>query len=309
MIRGIATNYLEAFTNFKKIVWVQNSPIYGIFTKLSDAIEEYAMLMYSQTREIVSEKIKRSLIMAQFLESCPKRWHQRISEVTNLELNISDQIKQILDATKHELLTNNWNNRDEDEQVAYLNRGRSDQKQVNARYMNKRRPISRDRNSIICYNCYKRGHLKKDCRSLTYCQTCRQEHKPGSVECKNSWKYGQLNRKDRGNNYRYASQERRGNQAYEGSTNQYRNSQRERVFQNTPRGNDTYRGRDTYRQNHRSKYEHRQRYQNNLDNETENLDRVNAVKIQSEEQLPANLKHVYDWDVINDAEGMEENFQ
>src|SRR5215469_12115934 len=117
MIRGVATNYLEAFANFKKILWAQNSPIYGIFTKLSDAIEEYAMLMYSQTREIVSEKIKRSLILAQFLEQCPKRWHSRIIEVSNLELNLIDQIEQILDATKHELLTNNWSNKDEDEQV------------------------------------------------------------------------------------------------------------------------------------------------------------------------------------------------
>src|SRR5215469_3920852 len=100
------------------------------------------MLMYNQTREIVSEKIKRSLILSQFLEQCPKRWHSRIIEVSNLELNLSDQIKQILDATKHELLTNNWSNKEEEEQVAYLNRSRSnniDQRQVNARNVNKRR--------------------------------------------------------------------------------------------------------------------------------------------------------------------------
>src|SRR5215469_470950 len=75
MIRGVATSYIEAFTNFKKIVWTSNVPIYGIFTKLSDAIEEYVMLMYSQTREVVTEKIKRSLILSQFVEECPKRWH------------------------------------------------------------------------------------------------------------------------------------------------------------------------------------------------------------------------------------------
>src|SRR5215469_11764769 len=64
MIKGLATNYMEAFINFKKIVWTQNMPIYGFFTKLADSIEEYAMLMYSQTKEVVSERIKRSLILS-----------------------------------------------------------------------------------------------------------------------------------------------------------------------------------------------------------------------------------------------------
>src|SRR5215469_392970 len=232
MIKGVATNYLEAFSNFKKIIWSQNLPIYGFFTKLSDAIEEYAMLMYTQTREMVSERIKRSLILAQFLEQCPMKWHSRIVEVSNLDLNTSDQIKQILDATKHELLTNKWSNNEVDEQIAYMNRGRSDtkgQRQMNNKNANRGRSLSRNRAPIVCYNCYKKGHVKKDCRSPTYCQACRDERKPVSVECKNSWKYAQLNRehtKERGNNYRHEFQERKGNQVYERSSNQYRNPQR-----------------------------------------------------------------------------------
>src|SRR5215469_14336633 len=167
--------------------------------------------------------------MSQFLEECPKKWHSRIVEAANLDLNTSDQIKQILDATKHELLTNKWSNNEEDEQVAYVNRGRSDKKdqnQTNARHINKGRSMSRSRAPIVCYNCFKKGHVKKECRSPTYCQACREEHKPGSVECKNAWKYGQINKEQRGNNYRYAAQERSGNQVYEKGNNQYRNHQR-----------------------------------------------------------------------------------
>src|SRR5215469_7426656 len=146
--------------------------------------------------------------------------------------------------------------------------------------MNKGRSLSRNRTSITCYNCYKKGHMKKDCRSPTYCQSCRQEHKPGSVECKNSWKYGQLNRehtKDRGNNYRLPQ-------------------------------NDAYRGRNAYRQNYRPRYENRQRYQNNFGNESENFDRVNTLKAQAEEQRSDNYEEVHDWNVVNDFEEYEKNF-
>ena len=124
--------------------------------------------------------------------------------------------------------------------------------------------------------------MKKDYRSPTYCQSCRQEHKPGSVECKNSWKYGQLNRehrKDRRNNYRYDSQDRRANQSLDRNRSQYRNPQ-----------NDTYRDRNTYRQNCRPKYENRQRYQNSFGNESENFDRVNTLKAQAEEQGQTSMK-------------------
>src|SRR5215469_1896143 len=172
-------------------------PIYGFFTKLADAIEEYAMLMYSQTKEVVSERIKRSLILSQFLEQCPRKWQSRVIEVSNLDLNTSDQIKMILDTTKHELLTNNWNNNEESDQIAYLSRGRSnknDQNKGNSRDTNRGRSMSRLRKPIVCYNCFKKRHIKRECRSPTFCQDCRQEHKPGSEECKNAWKYGQLSR-------------------------------------------------------------------------------------------------------------------
>src|SRR5215469_7675980 len=196
------------------------------------------MLMYSQTMEVVSERIKRSLILSQFLEHCPRKWQSRIMEVSNLELNTSDQIKLILDTTRHELLTNNWSNIEENDQVAYMSRGRTnkkDQSKENTRYTNRGRSMSRSRKPIVCYNCFKKGHIKKECRSPAYCQDCRQEHKPGSADCKNAWKYGQLSRdhrKDkngnygyepqvrRDNNYRYSSQQRSGNQYYNGNSNQ-----------------------------------------------------------------------------------------
>src|SRR5215469_18589778 len=98
------------------------------------------MLMYSQTMEVVSERIKGSLILSQFLENCPRKWQSRIMEVSNLELNTSDQIKLILDTTKHELLTNKWSNNEENDQVAYLSRGRSnknDQSKENSRDINR----------------------------------------------------------------------------------------------------------------------------------------------------------------------------
>ena len=164
--------------------------------------------------------------------------------------------------------------------------------------MNKGRSMSRSRAPIVCYNCFKKGHVKKECRSPTYCQACREEHKPGSVECKNAWKYGQINKEQRGNNYRYASQERSGNQVYEKGNNHYRNPQR---------GN--YRGRGSYRQNYRPSYENIQRYQDNFNKTSENIDRVNAMKTQPEEQRSDRQENIHDWNVVNDFEEYEENFQ
>src|SRR5215469_16613936 len=103
--------------------------------------------------------------MSQFLEECPKKWHSRIVEAANLDLNTSDQIKQILDATKHELLTNKWSKNEDDEQVAYVNRGRSDKKdqnQTNARHINKGRSMSRSRAPIVCITVIKRVTLRRN---------------------------------------------------------------------------------------------------------------------------------------------------
>src|SRR5215469_5508165 len=201
MIKGTSTNYLDAFSNFKKIVWEQNAPIYAFFAKLSEALEEYSMLLYTQTREMVSERIKKSLILSQFADQCPKKWHSRIIEAANVDLNISDQIKLILDATKHELLINKWSNNEEEDQIAHINKDRSDKtkrNEMSTRHVSEERPMPRSRDTIVCYNCFKRGHVKKECRSPTYCQACKEEHKPGSVECKNAWKYGQINKEQRG---------------------------------------------------------------------------------------------------------------
>src|SRR5215469_15931334 len=201
MIKGTSTNYLDAFSNFKKVIWEQNAPIYAFFAELSEAVEEYSMILYTQTREVVSERIKKSLILSQFAEQCPKKWHSRIIEAANVDLNISDQIKLILDATKHELLINKWSNNEEEDQVAHINKVRSDKtkrNEMSTRHVSEERPMPRSRDTIVCYNCFKRGHVKKECRSPTYCQACKEEHKPGSVECKNAWKYGQINKEQRG---------------------------------------------------------------------------------------------------------------
>jgi len=254
MIKGTSTNYLDAFSNFKKIVWEQNAPIYAFFAKLSEALEEYSMLLYTQTREMVSERIKKSLILSQFADQCPKKWHSRIIEAANVDLNISDQIKLILDATKHELLINKWSNNEEEDQVAHINKVRSDKtkrNEMSTRHVSEERPMPRSRDTIVCYNCFKRGHVKKECRSPTYCQACREEHKPGSVECRNSWKYGQISRehtKERSNNQVF--QRRVGNQSYERGYNHNRNPQR-----------DNYRGRGSYRQNYRPSNDDIQRYE------------------------------------------------
>src|SRR5215469_16303137 len=171
-----------------------------------------------------------------------------------------------------------------------MSRSRSDkkgQRQVYAKNVNRGRSMSRNRAPIVCYNCYKKGHVKKDCRSPTYCQACRDEHKPGSVDCKNAWKYAHINRKDRGNNHRYASQERSGNQTYEGSYKQNRNPQR-----------GAYRGRGTYRQNYRPTYEDRQRYQNTFNKVSENFDSVNTLKDQSEEQRSDRHEEALNWNIL-----------
>src|SRR5215469_14121336 len=158
--------------------------------------------------------------------------------------------------------------------------------------------MSGNRAPIVCYNCYKKGHLKKDCRSPTYCQACREEHKPGSVECRNSWKYGQINRehtKERSNSH--AFQQRQGNQSYGRGYNHNRNPQR---------GN--YRGRGSYRQNYRPSNEDIQRYEDNFNKMSENFERINAMKDQSEEQRSDRQENIHDWNVVNDFEEYEEDF-
>src|SRR5215469_801268 len=226
----------------------------------------------------------------------------------------------ILDIAKHELLTNNWSNNEENDQVAYMSRGRTnkkDQSKENTGYTNRGRSMSRSRKPIVCYNCFKKGHVKKECRSPAYCQDCRQEHKPGSADCKNAWKYGQLSRdhrKDkngnygyepqvrRDNNYRYSSQQRSGNQYYNENSNQFRNPQR---------GN--YKGRGTYRHNYNQNYrpnsEDIQRYEENFNKTSENFDRVNTLTVRSGEQILDNYEDIHNWDVKDDYEDNERNFQ
>src|SRR5215469_2441053 len=294
MIKGTSTNYLDAFSNFKKIIWEQNAPIYAFFAKLSEALEEYSMLLYTQTREIVSERIKKSLILSQFAEQCPKKWHSRIVEASNIDLNISDQIKLILDATKHELLINKWNINEEEDQIAHINKGRFDKtkhNQLSTRHVTEGRPISKNKDTIVCYNCFRRGHIKKECRSPAYCQDCREEHKQGSAECRNSWKYGQISRehtKERTNNQVF--QRKLGNQSYERGYNHSRNPHR-----------DNHRGRGSYRQNYRPSHEDIQRHESNFNKVAENFERINAMVVPSEE-------NIHDWNVVNDFEEYEGDF-
>src|SRR5215469_15354092 len=111
----------KIFLARSKIDSSNNNTIKSFIESCKD-ISEYSMLMYSQTKEVVSERVKKSLILAQFLEHCPKRWRNRVIEVANIDLNISEQIKVILNTTKHELLINNWRNLEEGEQIAHINK-------------------------------------------------------------------------------------------------------------------------------------------------------------------------------------------
>ena len=315
MIRGLATNFMDAFINFKSITWDKNMPIYGFFTKLTDAIEEYGMLMYSQAKEVVSERVKRSLILAQFLENCPKRWLNRLIEVANVDLNISDQIKVILDATKHELLINTWKNFEEGDQVAHVSKGKfnkKEQNKENSKDINKGRSMSRARESITCYNCFKKGHIKKECRSPAYCQACRQEHKPGSEECKNTWRYGQVSKdhkKNNNGNYGYQTQGNRDNSYQHGSTNHYYNGYRNQYRNH--RGN--YRGRGTHNQNYSSNYRHNneesRRHEENFKTTSGNYNRVNTLNDKPEQQSVDNYEEAHYRSVKNDYEDHDINFR
>src|SRR5215469_2693116 len=212
------------------------------------------------TNEVVSERVKRSLILAQFLEQCPKRWHNRVIEVANVDLNISDQIKVILDTSKHELLINTWRNLEEVDQVAHVSRNKfikKDQNKQDSKDVQKGRSMSRPRKTITCFNCFKKGHVKKECRSPPYCQACREEHTPGSEVCRNAWRYGHMgkdHKKNSAGNYNYQTQSDKDksyqkantHQHYNGYSNQYGNSR------GNFRGN--YRGRGMYGQFHDSHY-------------------------------------------------------
>src|SRR5215469_11381923 len=301
MIKGTSTNYLDAFSNFKKVIWEQNAPIYAFFAELSEAVKEYSILLYTQTREIVSERINKSLILSQFAEQCPKKWHSRIVEAANIDLNMSDQIKQILDVTKHELLINKWNINEEEDQIAHINKGRIDKTkrdQLSTRLVTEGRPIPKNKDTIVCYNCFRRGHLKKECRSPAYCRDCREEHKQGSAECRNSWKYGQISREhtnERINNQIF--QRKLGNQSYERSYNHNRNPQR-----------DNHRGRGSYQQNYRPSNEDIQRHESNFNKVAEEFERVFAMTAPSEKQRFTSHENINDWDDVNDFEEYEGNF-
>ena len=52
-----------------------------------------------------------------------------------------------------------------------------------------------------------------------------------------------------------------------------------------------------------------QRYQNIFNNVAENFDRVNTLTAQSEEQRSDRHEEVFDWNVVNDFEEYEKNFQ
>jgi len=218
--------------------------------------------------------------LSQFLENCPKRWRNRVIEVANIDLNISEQIKVILDTTKHELLINNWRNLEEVEQIAHINKNKDNkkiQKQQNSNDSQKGRSISKIKETMVCFNCFRMGHTKKECRNPTYCQACRDEHIPGSEVCGNAWRYekiGKDHKKYSNGNYNYGNyntknynngdfnnyqtqadkdntyQNDNTNQNYTGYQNQYGNNR------GNFRGNfrSYYRGGGTYNQYHNNDY-------------------------------------------------------
>src|SRR5215469_18763019 len=173
--------------------------------------------------------------------------------------------------------------------------------------------MSRGREPITCYNCYKKGHIKRECRSPAYCQICRQEHKPGSEECKNAWRYGQLSKdhkKNKNGNYSYQTQGNRDNSYQQGSANHYYNGYGNE-YRKPQRGN--YRGRGTHNQNYNSNYrpnsEDNRRYEENFKRTPGNFNRVNTLTDKPEQQLSDNYEETHNWSGTNDFEDHEKNFR
>src|SRR5215469_6406857 len=161
--------------------------------------------------------------------------------------------------------------------------------------MNGDRSMYRGREYIVCYNCFEKGHIKRECRNPPFCQSCRQEHKFGSEECKNAWRYGQLSRDHRNNSYQQGS----GNHYYNGYGNQYRKPQR---------GN--FRGRGIHNQNYNLNYrpssEDIRRHEENFNKVAENFGRVNTLTHEPEHYILDNYVEIRNWSV-NDLEEYEED--